>query len=64
MFDDVLALVAARARRDELVSSTWVGRQPYRALSAYGPEDADLFVGRERLVAELAARCWTAVWSP
>jgi DNA-binding SARP family transcriptional activator/WD40 repeat protein len=56
VFDDVLALVAARARRDELVSSTWVGRQPYRALSAYGPEDADLFVGRERLVAELAAR--------
>ena len=32
------------------------GRQPYRALASYGPEDADLFVGRERLVAELAAR--------
>jgi DNA-binding SARP family transcriptional activator/WD40 repeat protein len=56
VFDDVLALVAARARRDELVASSWVGRQPYRALSAYGPEDADLFVGRERLVAELVAR--------
>jgi WD40 repeat protein len=56
VFDDVLALVAARARRDELVSSTWMGRQPYRALAAYGPQDADLFVGRERLVAELAAR--------
>ena len=55
MFDDVLALVAARARRDEL-SSGWVGRQPYRALAAYEPQDADLFVGRERLVAELAAR--------
>ena len=56
MFDDVLSLVAARARRDELMSSTWVGRQPYRALAAYEPQDADLFVGRERLVAELAAR--------
>ena len=32
------------------------GRKPYRALAPYGPEDADLFVGRERLVAELAAR--------
>ena len=56
MFDDVLALVAARARRDELMSATWEGRQPYRALAAYEPQDADLFVGRERLVAELAAR--------
>ena len=56
VFDDVLALVAARARRDELVTSSLAGRQPYRALAAYGPEDADLFVGRERLVAELAAR--------
>ena len=56
VFDDVLALVAARARRDELVSASWAGRQPYRALASYGPEDADLFVGRERLVAELATR--------
>jgi DNA-binding SARP family transcriptional activator/WD40 repeat protein len=56
MFDDVLALVAARTRRDELTSTTWEGRQPYRALAAYQPQDADLFVGRERLVAELAAR--------
>jgi DNA-binding SARP family transcriptional activator/WD40 repeat protein len=56
MFDDVLALVAARARRDELVTASLAGRHPYRALAAYGPEDADLFVGRERLVAELAAR--------
>ena len=56
VFDDVLALVAARARRDELVNSSLAGRHPYRALAAYGPEDADLFVGRERLVAELAAR--------
>ena len=56
VFDDVLQLVAARARRNELVSSSWAGRQPYRALASYGPEDADLFVGRERLVAELAAR--------
>ena len=56
MFDDVLSLVVARTRRDELMSSTWEGRQPYRALAAYEPQDADLFVGRERLVAELAAR--------
>ena len=56
VFDDVLELVAARARRNELVSSSWAGRQPYRALASYGAEDADLFVGRERLVAELAAR--------
>jgi WD40 repeat protein/DNA-binding SARP family transcriptional activator len=56
MFDDVLSLVAARTRRDELTSSTWLGRQPYRALAAYEPHDAELFVGRERLVAELAAR--------
>ena len=55
VFDEVLALVAARARRDAL-SSTWCGRKPYRALAPYGIEDADLFVGRERLVAELAAR--------
>src|SRR4029453_14970990 len=48
--------VAARARRDELRSPRWTGRQPYRALAAYGPQDAELFVGRERLVAELAAK--------
>ena len=56
VFDEVLALVAARARRDSLAATTWAGRKPYRALAPYGPEDADLFVGRERLVAELAAR--------
>ena len=56
VFDEVLALVAARARRDSLAAMTWAGRKPYRALAPYGPEDADLFVGRERLVAELAAR--------
>ncbi|HET7488345.1 MAG TPA: BTAD domain-containing putative transcriptional regulator [Acidimicrobiales bacterium] len=55
VFDDMVELVAARARRDEL-SSTWAGRQPYRSLAAYDPQDADLFVGRERLVAALAAR--------
>jgi DNA-binding SARP family transcriptional activator/WD40 repeat protein len=56
VFDDVLDLVAARARRDELTSSAWAGRQPYRSLAPYGVQDADLFVGRERQVAELAAR--------
>ncbi len=56
VFDEVLRLVAARTRRNELVSASWAGRQPYRALASYGPEDADLFVGRERLLAELAAR--------
>jgi WD40 repeat protein len=56
VLDEVVELVAARARRDELWSVRWAGRQPYRALAAYGPQDAELFVGRERLVAELAAR--------
>jgi WD40 repeat protein len=56
VFDEVLALVAARARRDALTPATWAGRKPYRSLASYGPEDADLFVGRERLIAELAAR--------
>ena len=35
---------------------TSIGRQPYRSLASYEPADADLFVGRERLVAELTAR--------
>ena len=56
VFDDVLGLVAARARRDELTSTVWAGRQPYRSLASYDVQDADLFVGRERLVAELASR--------
>ncbi len=56
VLDEVVELVAARARRDEMRSATWVGRQPYRALASYGPQDAELFVGRERLVAELATR--------
>lgn len=56
VLDEVVELVQARARRDELWSARWAGRQPYRSLTAYGPQDADLFVGRERLVAELAAR--------
>lgn len=56
VLDEVLELVGARARRDELWSARWAGRQPYRALATYGPQDAELFVGRERLVAELAAR--------
>ena len=55
VLDEVVELVAARARRDELWSARWAGRQPYRALATYGPQDAELFVGRERLVAELAA---------
>jgi WD40 repeat protein len=56
VLDEVIELVAARARRDELWSARWAGRQPYRALATYGPQDAEVFVGRERLVAELAAR--------
>src|SRR6266508_3347935 len=56
VLDEVVELVAARARRDELRSPRWAGRQPYRALATYGPQDAELFVGRERLVAELAAK--------
>ena len=56
VLDEVVELVAARARRDELRSTLWTGRQPYRSLASYGPQDAELFVGRERLVAELATR--------
>ena len=56
VLDEVLELVAARARRDSMRSEKWAGRQPYRSLAAYGPQDAELFVGRERIVAELAAR--------
>jgi len=56
MVDEVARLVRARARRHRLASAAWVGRQPYLGLAAYGPAEADVFVGRERLVAELAAR--------
>jgi len=56
VFDEVMRLVDARARRATLVGAEWSGRQPYRSLASYGPADADLFVGRERLVAELTAR--------
>lgn len=56
VLDEVVELVAARARHDEMRAATWTGRQPYRALASYGPQDADVFVGRERLVAELATR--------
>jgi len=56
VFDEVMRLVEARARRAALVGAEWSGRQPYRSLASYGPADADLFVGRERLVAELTAR--------
>jgi DNA-binding SARP family transcriptional activator/WD40 repeat protein len=56
VFDDVVDLIAARARRDDLTSRDWAGRQPYRSLAPYDVQDADLFVGRERLVAELASR--------
>jgi DNA-binding SARP family transcriptional activator/WD40 repeat protein len=56
VLDEVLELVAARARRDSLRSEKWAGRQPYRSLASYGPQDAEIFVGRERLVAELMAR--------
>ena len=50
----------ARLVRASAASSTGergVARPPpYRGLSSYGPMDADVFVGRERLVAELATR--------
>lgn len=54
--DEVARLVRARARKHHLASAAWVGRQPYVGLASYGPAEADVFVGRERLVAELAAR--------
>ena len=54
--EEVAGLVHARARRHQLANEAWLGRQPYRGLSSYGPADADVFVGRERLVAELATR--------
>ncbi|MGI9052631.1 MAG: BTAD domain-containing putative transcriptional regulator [Ilumatobacteraceae bacterium] len=56
VLDEVVDLVAARARRDELHSAKWAGRQPYRALASYEAQDAEVFVGRERVVAELAAK--------
>lgn len=55
VLDEVVDLVVAQARRAGLRSEKWAGRQPYRALSSYGPEDAELFVGREQLIAELAS---------
>ena len=53
VLDEVLRLVEARGRRAALVGAEWSGRQPYRSLASYEPADADLFVGRELLVAEL-----------
>jgi WD40 repeat protein/DNA-binding SARP family transcriptional activator len=32
------------------------GRSPYKGLASFGPEDRHLFFGRERLVAQMAAR--------
>ena len=55
--NEVLRLVEARGRRAALWRvAEWSGRQPYRSLATYEAADADLFVGRERLVAELTAR--------
>ena len=54
--EEVARLVQARTRRNRLTSVAWLGRQPYRGLVAYGSADTEMFVGRERLVAELAAR--------
>jgi DNA-binding SARP family transcriptional activator/WD40 repeat protein len=54
--DEVTRLVESRGRRAALAASDLAGRQPYRSLTPYEPADADLFVGRERLVAELTAR--------
>lgn len=56
VIDEVMRLVEARARRAALTGSDLIGRQPYRSLASYEAVDADLFVGRERLVAELTAR--------
>ena len=56
VLDEVLELVDAVTGATSCGVRWWAGRQPYRALSSYGPQDAELFVGRERLVAELAAR--------
>lgn len=56
VLDEVTRLVAARTRRRALTSALWFGRQPYRELAPYEAEHSDLFVGRERLCAELTAR--------
>ena len=56
MLDEVMRLIEARGRRAALSVEEWTGRQPYRSLASYEAADADLFVGRERLVAELTAR--------
>ena len=56
MLDEVMRLIEARGGRAALSVEEWTGRQPYRSLASYEAADADLFVGRERLVAELTAR--------
>ena len=56
VLDEVLRLVEARGQRAALAGAVSVGRQPYRSLASYDASDADLFVGREHLVAELTAR--------
>ena len=53
VFDEVLALVAARARRDELVSTSWAGRQPFRALAA---------MGRRMPTCSSGASDWLPIW--
>ncbi|MET8143374.1 hypothetical protein ABZU32_23990 [Sphaerisporangium sp. NPDC005288] len=44
------------ARREDDQPARPADDAPYRGLAAFGPEHADLFFGRERLVADLCAR--------
>ncbi|MFC4531757.1 hypothetical protein [Sphaerisporangium dianthi] len=48
------------ARQDGDEPAGPAGDAPYRGLATFGPEHADLFFGRERLVADLCARLGAA----
>ena len=46
----------ARARRRQHASERWLGC-PFKGLASFDVEDAAVFFGRERLVADMVARC-------
>jgi WD40 repeat protein/DNA-binding SARP family transcriptional activator len=54
--EGVVDLQRARERAALLVEPDGPVVCPFKGLAAFGPEDADYFFGRERLVAELVAR--------
>ncbi len=54
--EPLLALATDAPAAPLSVAAASVGSCPYRGLTAYGEDDAAVFVGRERLTAELAGR--------